>query len=248
MKRVNIIGINISAVNFNMAIEFLLNNLNKARGNYICAANVHTTVVAHECEKYKLVQNNSFLTLPDGKPLSFIGIRKGYKEMGRVTGPDFLEGILKKTEHTNLSHFFYGTTQKNLDAFLNKIRSTYPSLKIAGFEPSVFRSLSITEEEELIKRINNSKADFVWVALGAPKQEFFCSELCGKTKSIWIAVGGAFNVISGVIPRAPQWVQDFGLEWLFRLTKEPKRLFKRYLETNTKFVFYMIKDKVRGCK
>ena len=122
--------------------------------------------------------------------------------------------------------------------------NTYPQLSIVGCEPSLFRPLTIQEETELCDRINESKADFVWVALGAPRQEKFCAKLSKNTNAVWIAVGGAFNVISGVIPRAPQWMQDHSLEWLYRWSKEPKRLFKRYAETNSKFIFYLIKEKV----
>ena len=192
---------------------------------------------------YKLVQNNSFLTLPDGKPLSVIGKKIGFSSMGRVTGPDFLEEVLKITENTNYKHYFYGTTQDNLDAFVKKIQESYPNLQIVGSEPSVFRPLSKTEEVELKKRIEKSEADFVWVALGAPRQEIFCNKLAKNTNAVWIAVGGAFNVISGVVPRAPQWLQDYGLEWFYRFLKEPKRLFKRYFITNSKFLWYLIKDK-----
>ena len=218
-QRVRIIGVDISIVNFESAINYLFENIEKARGNYICAANVHTTVTAHENAAYLSVQNDSFLTLPDGKPLSVIGRRRGYSQMDRVTGPDFLEEILKKTQNTDLKHYFYGTTKENLDAFVTKIKDLYPNLKIVGAEPSVFRPLSYQEEDELLQRISNSKADFVWIALGAPRQEIFCNRLCSRSNAVWIAVGGAFNVISGVIPRAPQWMQDHGLEWFYRFSK-----------------------------
>lgn len=242
-QRVDIIGVRISVVNFKSALYYLFENLNKARGNYICAANVHTTVTAHEDERYRLVQNNSFLTLPDGKPLSVIGKKRGFATMDRVTGPDFLEEVLRRTENTEFGHYFYGTTQENLDAFLTKVRELFPRLNIVGAEPSVFRPLSETEEDELIQRINKTKADFVWVALGAPRQEVFCNKLSSRTNAVWIAVGGAFNVISGIIPRAPQWLQDHGLEWFYRFSKEPRRLFKRYFVTNTKFICYLVKDR-----
>lgn len=243
MERVSIIGVEISVVNMESALKHLMDNLSDARGSYICAANVHTTVTAHENPQYCKVQNNSFLTLPDGKPLSVVGRKRGLEQMGRVTGPEFMEEIIKLTEHTDYVHYFYGTTQENLDSLEKYLKKTYPDLKIGGIEPSVFRPLSQQEEVELKNRIRDAKADFVWVALGAPRQEMFCNKMSKETDSVWIAVGGAFNVISGVIPRAPQWMQDHGLEWLFRLSKEPKRLFKRYFETNTKFLWYLLKDR-----
>lgn len=242
MRRVNILGVGISAVNKETASQYLLENMNAARGRYICACNVHTTVTAHENSEYREIQNNSFMTLPDGKPLSIIAVRRGYSEMGRVTGPDFMEEILALTEKSDAKHYFYGTTQENLNALLNYIKVYYPELSVAGSEPSLFKPLTSQEEYDLCARINKSGADYVWVALGAPLQEKFCAKLSKKTNAVWIAVGGAFNVISGVIPRAPKWMQDHSLEWLFRLYKEPKRLFKRYAETNSKFVVYLIKE------
>lgn len=112
MRRVNILGVEISAVNKETAIQYLLENMDKARGRYICACNVHTTVTAHENLDYQAVQNNSFMTLPDGKPLSSVGVRRGYSEMGRVTGPDFMEQVIAATEKSDARHYFYGTTQK----------------------------------------------------------------------------------------------------------------------------------------
>ncbi len=170
MRRVNILGVEISAVNKETAIQYLL-NMDKARGRYICACNVHTTVTAHENLDYQAVQNNSFMTLPDGKPLSSVGIRRGYSEMGRVTGPDFMEQVIAATEKSDARHYFYGTTQENLNALLEYLKVNYPQLSIVGCEPSLFRPLTIQEETELCDRINESKADFVWVALGAPRRQ-----------------------------------------------------------------------------
>ncbi|WP_270457709.1 WecB/TagA/CpsF family glycosyltransferase [Faecalimonas umbilicata] len=243
IERIKIVGVDISVVNFDLAQKYLFDNFDSARGKYICAANVHTTVTAHEDKDYRKVQNSSFMTLPDGKPLSVVGKKRGKSSMGRVTGPDFLEEVLRRTENTEMKHYFYGTTQENLDKFISVVKESYPNLKIVGVEPSVFRPLSEQEEDELLERINKSEADFVWIALGAPRQEIFCNKLSGESNALWVAVGGALNVISGVIPRAPQWMQDHGLEWFYRFMKEPKRLFKRYFVTNSKFLWYLFRDK-----
>lgn len=143
MRRVNILGVEISAVNKETAIQYLLKNMDKARGRYICACNVHTTVTAHENLDYQAVQNNSFMTLPDGKPLSSVGIRRGYSEMGRVTGPDFMEQVIAATEKSDARHYFYGTTQENLNALLEYLKVNYPQLSIVGCEPSLFRPLTM---------------------------------------------------------------------------------------------------------
>lgn len=238
IPRVDVIGVPISVVNMNTCLQFLLDNWEGIHGNYICVSNVHTTVMAHDNEKYFNVQASSLLSIPDGKPLSVVG-KKKFSEMDRVTGPDLMREVFKISKTKEIRHYFYGTTQENLDALINKIKTDYPWVKIVGSEPSVFRSMSAEEETELSNRINKTNPDFVWVALGAPRQEEFCYRNEGKINGLMVGVGGAFNVISGLIDEAPRWVQNMSLEWLYRLMKEPRRLFKRYLVTNTKFLYYL---------
>lgn len=240
MNRVNIIGVNISAINMEESLKAVNDNFEKIKGKYICASNVHTTVMAYDNYKYREIQNNSYMSLPDGKPLSIYGRICGYTKMDRVTGPDFFENILKLSLTKGWNHYFYGNTKENLDLLIKHLKINYEGLNIVGYEPSLFRELTNKEKDELCFRINKSKADFVWVAIGAPKQECLCAELSNKTKSIWVGVGGAFNVVAGVIPRAPHWMQKMCLEWFYRLIKEPKRLFKRYFITNIKFLYYLI--------
>lgn len=244
-QRFDIIGVKISETTMACAKDYLLNYFDSARNNYICVSNVHTTVTARENTFYREVQNNSFLTLPDGKPLSIIGKKRGLN-IERVTGPDFMESIFEDERFINYNHFFYGNTKENLDIFIKHIKSNYPDLKVCGYEESVFRDMNDDEKENLKKRIIYSKADFVWAALGAPKQEIFCSEMCKGSNAVWIGVGGAFNVVAGIIPRAPKWMQNLSLEWMYRLTREPKRLFKRYLLSNTKFIWYLFLSYIRG--
>ena len=136
-----------------------------------------------------------------------------------------------------IRHYFYGTTQKDLDALLCKVKEAYPWVDVVGYEPSVFRPMSKSEENVLVERINKTNPDIVWVALGAPRQEEFCYRMQGKINGLMIGVGGAFNVISGVIDEAPQWMQDISMEWFYRFMKEPKRLFKRYFTTNSRFIW-----------
>ncbi len=241
-ERVEIIGVPISAINMDSCVEFLFDNWEAAHGNYICVSNVHTTVMAHENEMYYKVQSESMLSVPDGKPLSIVG-RKQYSDMDRVTGPDLMRRIFQESKNKKMKHFFYGSTQENLDALIKKVKEEYPWVQIVGSESSVFRDMSEVEEQQLADRINNTEADFVWIALGAPRQELFCYRNEEKIKGIMVGVGGAFSVLAGTIPEAPQWMQNMSLEWLYRLIQEPKRLFKRYAITNTKFVWYMISKK-----
>lgn len=238
-ERANIIGVSISAVNMNSAVHNVVDNIDEARHNYICVSNVHTTVYAREHQAYKDIQNHSFMSLPDGKPLSVIGKRKGFANMDRVTGPDFMEALFREKGYR---HYFYGNTKENLETLVEFVKKEYPELEIAGYQPSVFRDLSSEEKDRLVEDFNESRADFIWVGLGAPRQELFCNEMAPKVNGVLVGVGGAFNVICGIIPRAPEWMQKSSLEWLYRLLKEPRRLFRRYFVTNTKFIYYLIHD------
>lgn len=241
MEKYNVLGVDISKTNIEDSISFFLSNIQNAKNKYICCVNVHTVITAYENNDYKEVLNNSFITLPDGGPIANEAKKKNIKGVSKVSGVDFFEGVLFATQSSNIRHFFYGNTKDNLEKLINKIKLNYPTIKICGYEPSLFKELTCEEIKELKKEIVRSQADIVWVALGAPKQEIFCSNTCKDTNACFVAVGGAFNVVAGITPRAPKWMRNHSLEWLFRLVKEPKRLFKRYLVTNTKYMFYRVK-------
>lgn len=241
-NRVSIIGVPISAVNMESCVDNIFRDFETTRGQYICVSNVHTTVMAHDDPTYYKAQAESFMAVPDGKPLSIVG-KKQFPEMDRVTGPDLMRKIFEMSEKRPLRHFFYGNTSENLEKLIEVLKSEYPWLVIAGYEPSVFRDMSQEEETDLANRINEMKPDFVWVALGAPRQELFCNRMVGRISGLMVGVGGAFNVLAGIVPEAPQWMQNMSLEWLYRLIQEPKRLFKRYAVTNTKFLWYLATKK-----
>ncbi|MEG1801546.1 MAG: WecB/TagA/CpsF family glycosyltransferase [Oscillospiraceae bacterium] len=185
------------------------------------------------------------MTLPDGKPLSVVGKKRGAVEMGQVRGLDLMKNIFSNCQLNGYKHYFYGSTKENLDTLIEKLKQDYPTLNIVGYKPSVFRELTEDELESLAAEIKKTGADFLWVALGAPRQEFFCSRIQGKTGAVPVGVGGAFNVLSGIVPDAPKLMKKLSLEWLYRFIKEPRRLFKRYFTTNFKFIFYLLMEKKR---
>ena len=195
--------------------------------------------MAHEDPDYCKVQAESYMSIPDGKPLSVVG-KKKFPEMDRVTGPDLMRTIFHISAAHHYKHYFYGNTEQYLIRLIEQIKIDYPSLNIVGYEASIFREMNQQEENELVERINRTSPDFIWIAIGAPRQEKLCYRLKGKTKGLMIGVGGAFNILAGIVPEAPIWMQNLSLEWLFRLIQEPKRLFKRYAITNTKFLWYLL--------
>lgn len=237
-----ILGVNIAVTNMQDTVDLIVSQIDDLRGKFICLSNVHTTVMAEADEEYRIIQNSAFLALPDGSPLALVQRLRGYKEAEQVPGPDLMPALWKETENTEISHYFYGSTPETIDALHVKIKEKYPLLKIAGMESPPFRPLSEEENKEVIQRINDSGASIVWVGLGAPKQERWMYEHQDKINALMLGVGAGFDFHAGTVKRAPQWMRNHYLEWLYRLVQDPGRLWKRYVKTNSKFLMLSIKD------
>lgn len=241
-----ILGVNISITNMQEMINIIMSQLDELKGEYVCFSNVHTTVMAYEDAEYRHIQNSAFVALPDGSPLSYVQRMRGHEEAQRVAGPDFMSELWKATEDTEVSHYFYGASESTIESLRECLEKKYPNLKIAGMESPPFRPLTAEEDEAAIKRINESGADILWVGLGAPKQEKWMYEHRGKINAVMMGVGAGFDFHAGIAKRAPMWMQTHYLEWLYRLTSDPKRLWKRYVTTNGRFVFLLAKYAWRG--
>ncbi len=233
-----IMGVSIAVTDMEKTLHLIEENLQNWRGKYICVANVHTTVTAHEDPSYQEVQNRAVIALPDGGPLSQHSRRQGYAEAARVTGPDLMRELLVESAEKHYRHFFYGSTQETLDLLREKITQKYPGAVIAGMISPPFRPLTPEEDAAMVAQINAAQPDFVWVGLGAPKQERWMAAHENAVHALMIGVGAAFDYEAGNIRRAPQWMQRHNLEWLYRLLQDPKRLFKRYLTTNFKYLWW----------
>lgn len=238
----NILGTNINVTNMEDTISYLTEHLEKLRGSYICVSNVHTTVMAYRDAAYRNVQNSAAMALPDGQPLSIVSRKRGFSEARRVPGPDLMPAILNLSQKTGYRHFFYGSTESTLEALKNNLLRRYPKLQIAGMYSPPFRKMTKEEDEEIVRRINESGVDFVWVALGAPKQEWWMYEHRGRVHALMLGVGAAFDFTAGTTKRAPMWMQKLCLEWVFRILKNPKRMLPRYLNTNFAFVYYAYRE------
>ena len=239
LTRLSVIGVPITATNMADFMSLLCEELDRLRGGYVCVSNAHACVMAHDDPSYWVCQAESVASIPDGKPLSVVG-RKQVPTMGRVTGPDLMREAFAASAKHRWKHYFYGDRPETLDVLRAELNREYPGMEICGMEPSVFRPLTDEEKAELCGRVDAAGTDFCWVALGAPRQEILMHDLNGRTNSLMVGVGGAFNVLAGRVPEAPRWMQDAGLEWLYRLIQEPGRLFKRYAVTNTKFIWYQL--------
>ncbi len=234
-----ILGVDIAAINMEWLLRFTKENLDDLKRDYICVTNVHATITAYEDPEYMRVQNGGVLAIPDGGPLSSVGRKRGFKQMSRTTGPSYMDEVLRLSEETGYRHYFYGSTEETLKKMHDKLVYKYPNLQIAGMYSPPFRQLTEKEDKDIIKRINATHPDFVWIGLGAPKQEKWMAEHQGKIESLMIGVGAAFDYFAGNIQRAPVWMQNHNLEWLYRLIQNPRRLFWRYCVTNIKFIWYV---------
>lgn len=233
-----IMGVRIAVTDMETTVRRIEEHLDDWRGEYICVANVHTTVTAHDDPSYRAVQNGAVMALPDGGPLSQYSRRKGFAQAARVTGPDLMKEILRESAQKHYRHYFYGSTQETLDILREKITRNYPGAVIAGMVSPPFRPLTEEEDAAAVAAINEARPDFVWVGLGAPKQERWMAAHQGRVHALMLGVGAAFDYEAGNIRRAPRWMQRCNLEWLYRLLQDPKRLFKRYFVTNTKFLWW----------
>lgn len=245
LRYCRILNTNINVTNMQDTVTYLTDNLEKMRGNYICVSNVHTTMMSFRNAEYNKVQNSAAMALPDGKPLSIVCRRRGFYDAGRVPGPDLMPRIFELSGEKGYRHFFYGSSQETLDMLKSQLLDKYPWLTIAGMYSPPFRPLTEQEDREIIELINDARPDFIWVALGAPKQELWMYAHQFKVNGIMIGVGAAFDFSAGTVKRAPSWVQELCLEWLYRLIQDPRRLFTRYLTTNSSFLFHVWRENHR---
>ena len=237
-----ILKTNINILTMKETVTYLTTHLDELRGRYICVSNVHTTVTAYREEDYRAVQNGSALNLPDGKPLSIVQRCRGYRGAERVPGPDLMPELFAISEEKGYSHYFYGSTTETLQTLKRKLLKRFPKLKIAGMYAPPFRPLNQEEDEAVIRRINEARPDFIWVGQGAPKQENWMAAHEGRVYGVMLGVGAGFDFHAGTIKRAPKWMQEMCLEWLYRIFQDPGRLIGRYLDTNFSFLWYLWKE------
>lgn len=246
LRYCEILGTRINVTSMERTLAYIKSHLEELRGNYICVSNVHTTVTAYEDGAYQNIQNSGAMALPDGAPLALYSKRRGFADAERVTGPDLMLELLKASKKEGYKHFFYGATDETLAAMRAAVERDYPDTCIAGMYAPPFRPLNASEDAAVVSMINQAKPDFIWVGLGAPKQEQWMYAHRGMLCGVSVGVGAAFDYLAGDIKRAPKMMQKLCLEWLYRLLQDPKRLWKRYVTTNLKFIKYIRKESELG--
>jgi N-acetylglucosaminyldiphosphoundecaprenol N-acetyl-beta-D-mannosaminyltransferase len=240
-NRIGILGVQISAVNLDQATNRIGQWVEAGEKHYVHVCNVHTVMECHRDPVLKELVNHSGMATPDGMPLVWLFHYFGEKSVTRVYGPDLLLSVCASSCGKGCRHFFYGGAPTIADALAQNLKQRFPDLIVAGsYSPPVL-AIGQREEPGTLDMINRSRADIVWVGLGTPKQDYWVARHRALLNApVLIAVGAAFDFLTGRIPQAPAWMQRSGFEWLFRLAKEPRRLAYRYLVYNPLFILYIL--------
>jgi N-acetylglucosaminyldiphosphoundecaprenol N-acetyl-beta-D-mannosaminyltransferase len=236
-NRVNVLGVGVSVLNLQTALEAIADAIRARRKGYVCVTGVHGVMEAQSDPALRKILNAAFLCTPDGMPMVWVGEIRGHREMHRVYGPDLMLDVCAWSEKSSCRHFFYGGAEGVANSLAERLKSKFPKLEIAGTFTPPFRPLTTEEEKQFAETIRAAKPDILWVGLSTPKQEKFMAEFLPKLDvTLMIGVGAAFDFHSGRLKQAPRWMQRSGLEWFYRLCQEPRRLAKRYFKNNPLFV------------
>lgn len=244
VPRCDVLGVQVSQASLDEALDFVSQRLAERAGGYVCFTNVHAVVTCRDDAEFRDATNRSLMSLADGKPVYWFARAAGAGRCGHVPGPDFMLAALHRFSRSR--HFFYGSTEDTLLRLCGGLSSMIPGLNVCGTLSPPFGPRGPLALESDYAAIRAARPDFVWVGLGAPKQEKWMATASEKLEpAILFGVGAAFDFHAGTVPRAPRWLRGIGLEWLFRLASDPRRLWKRYLVTNTRFVKYVFVELAR---
>lgn len=240
MDRRAVLSLGISTGSYGEFVANIAELARSKKSSYVCVANTHMVIEACKSETFRRAVNAADIVTPDGMPLvKFLRLFYGVRQ-DRVAGMDLMPSLIRAAEKEGLSVFFYGSSEEILGKIRERVQKEYPQLRVAGTLSPPFRPLSDAELAADVNAINSSGAHLVLVCLGCPKQEVWMAKHKGAVAGVMIGVGGAFPVFAGVQTRAPLLMQKLCLEWLYRLCQEPSRLWKRYLYTNSKFIFLAV--------
>ena len=241
----NVIGFPVTAEAFDTQVDTMLAWAHQRLSKAVCVANVHMLVEAKCNQGFARVLHRADMLTPDGMPLVWVTSRLRKQRQDRVAGMDIMLSLCEKAAHENISVFFLGSTPDVLWNMEQRLKREYPNLNVVGMESPPFRPLTREEDDALVERINSSGAGSVLVSLGCPKQEWWMYNHKGRVKAVMVGLGGVFPIFAGEKKWAPVWVQKNGLEWLYRLVQEPRRLWKRYAKTVPLFLLLAFKQLVK---
>lgn len=241
-----ILGVNVAVSSYDKVVERCLAWAQARESRTLCFSTVHMIMEAVDDPAFLRRVNSIDIVNPDGMPLVWALGALGARSAQRVYGPDTTRLMLAAAEKAGISVGFYGGSQRVLDALVAVVRAKHPRLNVAFYESPPFRALTPGEDHAAVERITASGARLLFIGLGCPKQENWVVDHVGKVPAVMLAVGAAFDFLAGAKPQAPRWMMRCGLEWLFRLLIEPRRLAKRYFKNNPRFVVKFIRQLLAG--
>jgi N-acetylglucosaminyldiphosphoundecaprenol N-acetyl-beta-D-mannosaminyltransferase len=238
IERTNVLGVGVSVLDQERARKFLFEAARAGRRGYVAVTGVHGVSEAQTDPTLRHILNRALLNTPDGMPMVWMGKLQGHPSIQRVYGPDLMLNLCEHSCAEGLTHFFYGGVPGIAEELQRQLQVRFPGVKIVATYTPPFRRLNDKEIGDLQQLVRGTRPDFFWVGLSTPKQERFMAQYMSilPEAKIFIGVGAAFDLLTGRIRQAPRWMQRSGLEWLFRLSQEPKRLARRYLVNNPLFV------------
>jgi N-acetylglucosaminyldiphosphoundecaprenol N-acetyl-beta-D-mannosaminyltransferase len=246
LQKQQVLGLGINAGPFATQVQGIIDLARERRSSYVCCVNAHMTVEAHRDRSFAHVVNGADLATPDGMPVLFAQRWFHRSLQERVAGNDLMPALFHAAAETQVPVFLYGGAPETLSRIEARARSRHPGLRLAGSYAPPFRPLAPEERRAVIAMIADSGAGLVMVSLGCPKQERWMADMKGSVHAVMVGLGGAFRLYAGIDARAPRWMRDMGLEWTYRLALEPARLWKRYLVTNSWFLYLLIVSMLRG--
>jgi N-acetylglucosaminyldiphosphoundecaprenol N-acetyl-beta-D-mannosaminyltransferase len=237
IPRVNVLGVGVSAIDPGMALAAIEDWIQRRDPHYVTITGVHGVMESQSDPEVRAIHNRAGLVTPDGMPLVWASRLAGQRHVRRVYGPDLMLAACRRSLETGWRHFLYGGAEGVPELLATRLADRFPGLEITGAFAPPFRPLTDAEDEEIVQRINAARPDIVWVGLSTPKQErWMASHLRRLEAPVMVGVGAAFDFHAGLKRQAPRWIQGTGLEWLFRLITEPRRLWRRYLRNNPVFL------------
>ena len=236
----NVLGVKVSAINMDCAIEMADSWIAAGNSGYACVTAVHVVMEAQKDRRYLQILNRAAFNLPDGMPLSWVGWLQGLRQMDRVSGPAFMLAMCRLSVERGYRIFLYGGEPGVAEELRESLQAKFPGLQVVGTYTPPFRSLNAEEEREFLAQVREARPDIVWVGLGAPKQERFMAQFVEQLQvPLMIGVGAAFDYHTGRIRDCSDWVKRAGLQWMHRLAQDPKRLWKRYFHAIPAFLWHI---------
>lgn len=247
VEKIPILGVGVSAITMPRVAQAIEDAIIQGTKIRLVFCSTHTLVESQSDQRLLEAVNGSDIVAPDGMPLVWLCNARGGRGTQRVYGPDAMLAFCEYGLRLGWRHYFYGSTDETLEILTARLAHRFPGLALAGSYSPPFRTLSPQEDDEIVERINAAKPDLIWVGLGMPKQELWMAQhRLNLDAPVLLGVGAAFDFHSGTVRQAPRWMQRSGTEWLFRLLQEPRRLWKRYLIGNSRFLWLLGREIVTG--